>query len=152
MWDKILYAIITAILALLGITLPACNNPDTPTLQNTVQQGMQATALSMFEQVKWENIAARLSGEFGPETLIEVEGYIKQSAGATIRIHGGKASWSMDGQGVGGNSNTAVFPQLKEVMTRWEAADDRAKAQNQKWEDEIVQAFREYIKAQKVSQ
>lgn len=115
--------------------------PSTPSIQAVVQQGMQATAMSMLSQVDWKQITSSLSGKVGPDFELDVKGYLEQSAGIRIKVRGGEVEWRMQGSGTGGADNSAMVPEIAAVMQRWERADDRAKADRQLWTREVTDAL-----------
>lgn len=128
------------VVVLMPCVLAGCG-PSTPSIQNTVQQGMQATAMSMLSQVDWKQITASLRGKVGPDFELDVKGYLEYSAGVRVKIRGGECEWNMQGSGTGGHDNSAMVPELLGVLQRWERADDAAKADRRRWTDEVTDAL-----------
>jgi len=131
---------VMAVVLILVIANSGCG-PSTASIQNTVQQGMQATAMSMLSQVDWKQITASLRGQVGPDFELDIKGYIEQSAGIRVKVRGGEVEWNMQGSGTGGRDNSDMVPELMDVMQRWERADDRAKADRRRWTEEVTKAL-----------
>lgn len=71
--------------------------------KNVTAEIARQMSASMLTQAQWQDLVARLDGHVGPESLIEVEGYAKQAAGARIYVHGSSLNVGLEGQGTGGN-------------------------------------------------
>lgn len=152
-------ATLTTLATMLSVLLGGCIvtsttgcGPSTPSIQAVVQQAVEAQTASILSQVDWKQVMTALEGKVGPETVIEAEGYIKQSAGMTIRIHGGELSFRTQASGTGGKDNSdfmreAVMP----VLQRWENADNLNKQQRQKLAQEVTEAIIKYFEAKEAA-
>ena len=115
------------ILLLINLTLvTGCAEAIKSDVRNTVQETFTATAVSMLSQAQWQSLAANLKGKIGPETMIEIEGYMKHSAGAKIYIHGAELEVGLQGQGTGGNPNEReLVSQIRAIAQRYALQADR---------------------------
>jgi hypothetical protein len=140
-----------ALSAAVVIACAGCG-PSAPDVMTVVSQTMQAQSASILSQVDWKQVMTALEGKVGPRTRIVAEGYIKQSAGVEILIDGGELQFRTQASGTGGRDNSALMPELLQIQQRWERADDSAKANRQKWTQEVVDALIRYEERKTSSQ
>lgn len=130
----------TMILAALAI-VSACG-PSKPEISTTVQQTFAATNLSILSQVDWKQVMTRLRGKVGPDFVLIVEAYMKQTAGLEIRIRGGEVEIETQASGTGGKEyDPRVMDALIAVQQRWERADDEARKDKARWTEAVIDAL-----------
>lgn len=122
--------------------------PSTPSIQTVVQQIVQAQTSSILSQVDWKQVMTALEGRVGPETVIEVEGYMKHAAGMTIRIHGGELNFRTQASGTGGRDNTQDMQSfIQPILQRWENQDNLTAEAKRRIAGEVADAIVRYFEA-----
>lgn len=113
-----------ALVLLIGLS--GCMSAAKEDLKNTLQETFQGAAVSMLSQAKWDKIASNLNGNIGPETVIELEGTVGQTAKATMRIHGATLHIDMSGHGTGGNEHEMELVQvMRSIVQRYGVESDK---------------------------
>jgi hypothetical protein len=133
--------LVLAALLLGGGLWGGCNAPSKADIQTTIAQTFEASNLSVLAQADWKTILTSLRGKVGPDFWLRIEGYTKSSAGLEIQARGSELSIETTASGTGGRDNSALWQDLVAVQTRYERADDRAKADRARWTQQVLEAF-----------